>query len=92
MNLAVCLDRDMTDPRVVLGSCFPSPRRLTSVERLLVSGTPGQELWKEAGKMAADQFVTVCGWRASAPYKVPAVANLMARALESAWASLGATE
>jgi CO/xanthine dehydrogenase FAD-binding subunit len=92
MNLAVCMDRNMSDPRVVLGACFPSPRRLTAVEQLLVSGTPGRELWNEAGKMAADQFVTVCGWRVSAPYKVPTVAVLTAKALESAWTALGAAE
>ncbi len=89
MNLAVSLDREMTDPRLVLGACFPSPRRMTEVERLLASETPGPELWREAGRMAAEQFVQVCGWRSSAPYKVPAVANLVSRTLESTWAELG---
>lgn len=89
MNLAVSMDREMTDPRLVLGSCFPSPRRLTEVERLLASETPGPELWQEAGKMAAEQFVNVCGWRASAPYKVPAVANIVSRTLGSTWEELG---
>ncbi len=92
MNLALSMDREMTDPRLVLGACFPSPRRLTEVERLLASETPGPNVWKEAGKMAAEQFVNACGWRASAPYKVPAVANLVFRTLESTWAELGVTE
>ncbi|MFH1116747.1 MAG: FAD binding domain-containing protein [Pseudomonadota bacterium] len=89
MNLAVSIDGDMADPRLVLGSCFPSPRRLTEVERLLASGTPGPELWREAGKMAAGQFVEVCGRRESASYKVPAVAHLVSRTLESTWDELG---
>lgn len=89
MNLALSMDREMKDPRLVLGSCFPTPRRLTHVERLLASEPPGPKVWKEAGKMAAEQFVNACGWRASAPYKVPAVANLVFRTLESTWAELG---
>ena len=89
MNAAVCLDQDLSDPRVVLGACFPSPRRLKDVETMISAGTPGRELWDQAGKMAADQFVNVCGWRSSAPYKVPAVTRVISRALETAWNRTG---
>ena len=89
MNAAVCLDPDLSDPRVVLGACFPSPRRLRDIETIISSGSPGRELWDQAGKMAADQFVNVCGWRSSAPYKVPAVTRVISRALETAWNRTG---
>ncbi len=89
LNLAVCLDPDLSDPRVVLGACFPSPRRLAGVEALLRGGRPGPGLWREAGEAAAGHFTEVCGWRSSAEYKVPAVSRVMARALAQAWELAG---
>lgn len=88
MNLAVCLDRGLARPRVVLGACFPTPRRLQEVEELISGGKPGEELWRAAGERAAQEFVNVCGWRSSANYKVPAVKAMMAHALEDAWSAL----
>lgn len=89
MNVAVCLDRDLSEPRVVLGACFPSPRRLTQVEAVVASGSPGPDLWRQAGAAASEQFLSICGWRSSAPYKVPASAGLVALALASAWKEVG---
>lgn len=89
LNLAVCLDADLQDPRLVLGSCFPTPRRLSDVEELLGGGKPGPELWRAAGEQAASHFTGVCGWRESAVYKVPAIAKGAASALAQAWARLG---
>lgn len=91
LNLAVCLDREMADPRVVLGSCFPTPRRLADVEDLLKGAAPGPGLWRKAGELAASHFTQVCGWRASADYKVPAITRCTAQALARAWAGLEAT-
>ncbi len=88
LNLAVCLERELKDPRVVLGSCFPTPRRLGDVEELLSGGQPGEELWRKAGAQAASHFTGVCGWRESAVYKVPAIAKGTARALADAWSVL----
>ena len=90
LNLAVCLDRDLADPRVVLGSCFPSPRRLADVEALLQEATPNVRLWQQAGEMAASHFTNVCGWRSSSDYKVPAITRCTALALARAWAQLEA--
>jgi CO/xanthine dehydrogenase FAD-binding subunit len=89
VNLAVRLRRDLAESRVVLGACFPSPRRLTEVEDLLASGSPGPRLWEEAGRIAADRFTTLCGWRPSSRYKVPGIARLVAATLESAWKEAG---
>ena len=90
LNLAACLDRGLCDPRVVLGSCFPSPRRLHDVEELLNGGAPGPALWQAAGEKAASHFTDVCGWRSSAVYKVPAITRITSRALSRAWAQLEA--
>jgi CO/xanthine dehydrogenase FAD-binding subunit len=90
LNLAVCLEPERADCRVVLGSCFPSPRRLARVEAALAGGRPGPELWAECGRLAAEGFVDACGWRSSAAYKVPAIQRLAARTLERAWARLEA--
>lgn len=89
LNLAICLDQSLNDPRAVLGACFPSPRRLADVEKIIKQGEPGNELWQAAGHQAAQHFTDVCGWRSSANYKVPAVTRVTARTLAQAWASLG---
>jgi CO/xanthine dehydrogenase FAD-binding subunit len=89
LNLAVCLDQGLSDPRAVLGACFPSPRRLPDVEKIIKQGDPGDALWLAAGHQAAQHFTDVCGWRSSATYKVPAVTRVTARTLAQAWASLG---
>lgn len=89
VNVAICLDMDMADPRVVVGACFPSPRRLTDVEDLLKRGEPGHGLWFEAGKMGAGTFCEVCGWRSSTSYKIPAVTNVIAGALDTLWREIG---
>jgi CO/xanthine dehydrogenase FAD-binding subunit len=89
LNLAICLDLDLSDPRAVLGACFPSPRRLPDVEKIIKQGEPGHDLWQAAGHQAAQHFTDVCGWRSSAAYKVPAVTRVAARTLAQAWASLG---
>ena len=89
LNVAVCLDENLAEPRVVLGACFPTPRRLTDVEQIIKNGEPGEALWQEAGKKAGGHFVDVCGFRSSATYKVPAIARVMSRALADAWQALG---
>ncbi|MCB2185341.1 MAG: FAD binding domain-containing protein [Deltaproteobacteria bacterium] len=89
LNLAVALDPDLAEPRVVLGASFPSPRRLAPVEELLTGGEPGPALWRAAGQRAAAEFVNVCGWRSSAPYKVPAVEHMLAATLAEAWEKAG---
>jgi len=88
LNLAVCLDPALDDPRVVLGACFPSPRRLMDVEKVIKQGDPSEDLWWAAGHQAAQHFTDVCGWRSSAAYKVPAVTRVVAHTLAQAWAGL----
>ncbi len=88
LNLAVCLDRELDDPRLCLGACFPSPRRLDRVEALLAHGRPGPDLWAEAGQAAAAQFADACGGRSSAAYKCPAVDRVVTRTLARTFAEV----
>ena len=85
LNVAICLVPDLSDCRVVLGACFPFPRRLNDVEQLLANGAAGEALWREAGRKATDHFDRVCGWRSSVTYKAPAIARVITRTLALAW-------
>ena len=85
MNLALVMERDLGKARLVLGACYPSPRRLNRVEELLAKGSPGPELWAAAGEEASRDFVDVCGLRASASYKLPAIQRMVAAVLARGW-------
>ena len=85
MNLALVMERDLGKTRLVLGACYPSPRRLNRVEELLAQGAPGPELWAAAGEEASRDFVDVCGLRASASYKLPAIQRMVAAVLARGW-------
>lgn len=89
LNVAAAVSRDLSEVRLSVGACFPSPRRLTMVEELVMAGRPGPELWRRAGRAAAANFTDVCGWRASATYKVEAIVRVTARTLATAWANAG---
>ena len=92
LNLAASLDPDMAAPRLVLGACFPSPRRLEAVESFLAAEGASEAAFAEAGRMAAREFIRVCGRRSSAVYKVPAIEALTARTLARAWGRLGGVQ
>lgn len=89
LNVAAAIAPQLREVRLSVGACFPSPRRLTLVEELVMAGQPGPELWQQAGRAAATNFTDVCGWRSSAAYKVEAIARVTARTLATAWAKAG---
>ncbi|KIX11974.1 FAD binding domain-containing protein [Dethiosulfatarculus sandiegensis] len=89
LNVSCVLTKDMKDPRLVLSSCFPTPRRLRMVEEFLTACTePGSEAFARAGEMAAREFTDVCGIRASAVYKLPAIRRMVTAVLNRAWSDL----
>ncbi len=89
LNVAAVVAPNLAEVRLSVGACFPSPRRLAAVEALVMAGQPGPELWRAAGRAAAENFTDVCGWRASAAYKVEAIARVTARTLATAWHNAG---
>jgi CO/xanthine dehydrogenase FAD-binding subunit len=89
LNVSCVLTKDMSDPRVVLSSCFPTPRRLKKVEEYLTGrGAEGESAFVRAGEMAAQEFTNVCGVRASAVYKLPAIRRMVTAVLNRAWSDL----
>jgi len=68
--------------RLVPGAIFAHFRRVTPIEEMLIGRQPGAELFTEAGKRMAEQFMMESGGRWSAPYKERVIAVLTERALE----------
>lgn len=71
--------------RLVLGSATPTPARFKKVEEYLVGENASAEVFREAGKIAAEYVQQVTGRRASSAYKLPVVENLTTRLLQEAW-------
>jgi CO/xanthine dehydrogenase FAD-binding subunit len=67
--------------RFALGSCTPTPHRMTEVEDLLTGQVPTERLVWEAGRLLADRTLAVTGRRASATYKETAIQGLLVRML-----------
>jgi CO/xanthine dehydrogenase FAD-binding subunit len=88
LNVSVILDEKLADPRIVLGSCFPSPRRLRDVETLISRKGLSREICVKAGLTAADEFINVCGLRSSAAYKLPAIREVVSKALRQSYKAL----
>ncbi len=70
--------------RIAGGSVFPVPARFTEVEGLITGQKPSQELFEDAGSLAADCMIRDSGLRWSTPYKKPVLTGLVAGALEQA--------
>jgi CO/xanthine dehydrogenase FAD-binding subunit len=87
MHVAVVarvVDSEITECRVVIGSVFPTTRRVWKVEQLLIGRTPSDKLCVESGHEVALEMIQTVGVRWSTPYKQPVVATLTARALRNA--------
>lgn len=85
MSVAVLLtldeDERVIDPRVAAGSVAPVPRRFGKVEESLAGRAWSESLAEEAGALLAEEMIENSGRRWSTPYKEPAVAALLRRAL-----------
>jgi len=75
-------DGRVADARIVPGAAFPTWRRVTEAEEMLVGEKPSQKLFAAAGKKVADIMVAGTGRRWSTEYKEPVIAALVRRALE----------
>jgi carbon-monoxide dehydrogenase medium subunit len=86
LSVAVILHKDeqgrITDARIVTGAAFPTWRRVTSAEELLVGEKPSLELFAGVGQEVSRQMIAVTGRRWSTEYKEPVVGVLVRRALE----------
>ena len=66
---------------LVPGAAFPTFKRNTPVEDLLLGKQPDEALFIAAGQAMAHQFTLVSGSRWSAEWKIQAIAAITERAL-----------
>lgn len=67
--------------RFALGSCTPTPQRLSEVEDHLIGRRPtAQRIW-EAGRILAERTIAITGRRPSTVYKEAAIQGLFVRML-----------
>lgn len=74
--------RKIINARIVPGSAFPTWKRVTEAERMILGETPSTELFAAAGDQVSRSMIEVTGRRWSTEYKEPVIAVLVRRALE----------
>lgn len=67
--------------RFALGSCTPTPQRLSEVEDHLIGRHPTAQLIWEAGSILAERTIAITGRRPSTVYKEAAIQGLFVRML-----------
>ncbi len=72
----------MTDVRIVPGAAFPTWRRVSEAEQMLLGEKPLGELFRAVGKKVSELMIAETGRRWSTEYKEPVIAVLVRRALE----------
>ncbi|MBM7622492.1 FAD binding domain-containing protein [Sporohalobacter salinus] len=70
------------DTRVVPGSATPSPKAFSKVEETVNGQNIDDIDFEEIGEIAANEMVSITGERWSTPYKKPAIATIVKRALK----------
>jgi len=75
-------DGRIAEARLVPGAAFPTWKRVTEAEQMLVGEKPGAQLFAAAGQKVSEQMIKETGRRWSTEYKEPVIAVLVRRALE----------
>jgi xanthine dehydrogenase iron-sulfur cluster and FAD-binding subunit A len=75
-------DGRIAGARLVPGAAFPTWRRVTEAEQMLVGEKPSAGLFAAAGRMVSAEMIRETGRRWSTEYKEPVLAVLVRRALE----------
>ena len=85
INMAVVLvltdENIITEVRLAPGSVFPGWQRVQEAETFLSGKKASEQVFLQAGEMAARKMIEVSGRRWSTPYKEPVVAALTKRTL-----------
>jgi carbon-monoxide dehydrogenase small subunit len=76
-------DGRIAEARIVPGATFPTWKRVTEAEGMLLGEKPGQKLFAAAGKRVAEEMIKASGRRWSTEYKELVIAVLVRRALEA---------
>jgi xanthine dehydrogenase iron-sulfur cluster and FAD-binding subunit A len=75
-------DGRIAGARLVPGAAFPTWRRVTEAEQMLVGEKPAARLFAAAGRKVSEEMIKETGRRWSTEYKEPVLAVLVRRALE----------
>jgi len=86
LSVAVILefgkDGAIVEARIVPGAAFPTWRRVTEAEQMLLGEKASGALFAAVGKKVSEEMIKVTGRRWSTEYKEPVIAVLVRRALE----------
>ena len=75
-------ENKFSDTRIVPGSATPAPQAFKVVEKMVNGQKIDEVNFAEIGEQAAEEMVSITGERWSTPYKKPALASLVERALK----------
>ncbi len=75
-------DGKIVDARIVPGAAFPTWRRATEAEQILIGAKPTEKLFAAAGQKVSEAMIRETGRRWSTEYKEPVLAVLVRRTLE----------
>lgn len=70
------------DISIVPGSATPTPQAFSEVEKMVEGSSIDEINLEDIGKKAEEEMVSITGERWSTPYKKPAIATIVRRALE----------
>ena len=80
--LEIGADGRIAEARLVPGAAFPTWRRVTEAEQMLVGEKPAASLFAAVGRRVSAEMIKETGRRWSTEYKEPVLAVLVRRALE----------
>ncbi len=87
LSVAAIITKDsegrITDARIAPGAAFPTWRRVSEAEQILVGEKPSGEMFDAAGRKVSEMMIAETGRRWSTEYKEPVIAVLVRRALEA---------
>ena len=82
-------DGRIAEARIVPGAAFPTWKRATDAEQMLLGEKPAAKLFAAAGQKVSEEMIKATGRRWSTEYKEPVIAVLVRRALEQCASKVG---
>jgi carbon-monoxide dehydrogenase medium subunit/xanthine dehydrogenase FAD-binding subunit len=80
--LQIGSDGSIVEARIVPGAAFPTWKRVSEAEQMLLGEKPAAKLFAAAGQEVSEEMIKATGRRWSTEYKEPVLAVLVRRALE----------
>jgi carbon-monoxide dehydrogenase small subunit len=87
--LQVASDGRIVEARIVPGAAFPTWKRVSEAEQMLLGEKPAAKLFAAAGRKVSEQMIKATGRRWSTEYKEPVLAVLVRRALDQCASKVG---